>query len=132
MNTLKIELRYSDSDQMGVVYHANYFSFFEMGRTNYLKQNGIKYYDIEKRGYLFPLRKVECEYLKAITLDETIYCETEIIEMTKIKIIFSHRLMNDKNDLKAIGQTTVVCVDKESFNLARIDKNLPDVYRLKE
>ena len=132
MNRLKIELRYSDSDQMGVVYHANYFSFFELGRTNMLKTFGIDYYEIEKRGYIFPVREVDCTYLKSIALGEDIWVETSIIELTKVKISFEHKLVNGLGEVKAKGHSSIISVKKQDFSIAKMDEHLPEVYALKE
>lgn len=128
----EIQLRYSDSDQMGVVYHANYFSFFEMGRTNMLKEFGVDYYKIEQMGFGFPIRDVDCTYYESIKLGEKIRVETEIIKMTKIKFDFEHKIYNDKNVLKAVGHSSIVCVDMKTFKLAKIDEHLPEVYSIKE
>lgn len=132
MHKIEIPLRYSDSDQMGVVYHANYFSFFELGRTKLLEHFGINYYDIEQAGYLFPVRNVDCTYLKSITLGETIYCETTMISMSKVKMEFEHVLVNDKQEIKAKGHSSIVSVRKSDFTLIKMDQHLPEVYALKE
>jgi len=130
MHKINIELRYSDSDQMGVVYHANYFSFFELGRTKMLKSFGIDYYEIEKKGYMFPVREVHCTYLKSIALGETIYCETTITELSKVKISFEHHLVNEQGEIKAKGHTTIISVKKSDFTIAKMDQCLPEVYAL--
>jgi acyl-CoA thioester hydrolase len=132
LHRIDIPLRYSDSDQMGVVYHANYFTFFELGRTALLESHGIDYYDIEKRGYLFPVREVSCTYYESITLGEAIRCETRIISMSKVKISFEHTLLNAEGHIKAKGKTAIVCVSKDTFQLARMDRHLPGVYQLKQ
>lgn len=129
----KIELRYSDSDQMGVVYHANYFSFFEQGRTEMLKDVfGIDYYQIEERGYIFPVRDVSCTYLKSIRLGEEIYVETVLENMTKVRFDFYHEIKNQNNEIKAKGRTSIISVSKEDFSIVKMDIHLPDVYKIKE
>ncbi len=128
----KIQLRYNDSDQMGVVYHANYFTFFEQGRTDMLKFFGIDYYEIEKQGFIFPIRDVSCRYLRSIRLGEQIIVETEIKTLSKVRIDFEHKIYNQNNELKAIGETSIICVQKDSFTVARFDRDLPEVYRIKD
>ncbi|MDC0558976.1 acyl-CoA thioesterase [Candidatus Izimaplasma bacterium] len=128
----EIDLRYSDSDQMGVVYHANYFSFFEMGRTHMLKEYGVEYYKIEEMGYIFPVREVDCTYYQSIRLGEKIRVETQIQEISKIKFQFEHKIYNENQELKALGHTTIICVDKETFKIAKFDKYLPEVYKIKD
>ena len=132
MHREHIVLRYSDSDQMGVVYHANYFSFFELGRTGMLKAFGIDYYEIEQRGYIFPVREVDCTYYKSIVLGETIYCDTVIKELSKVKIAFEHVLVNDQGELKAKGHSAIISVKKSDFSIAKMDQHLPDVYAIKD
>lgn len=127
-----IELRYSDTDQMGVVYHANYFTFFEQGRTEILKEFGINYYDIEKSGFIFPVRDVGCTYLKSIRLGETIYCETEVIKLSKVRMDFAHKLFSDDGELKAKGHSSIISVKKSDFSIAKMDKYLPEVYAIKD
>lgn len=132
MHRIEICLRYSDSDQMGVVYHANYFSFFEQGRTMMLKDHGIDYYEIEKQGYIFPVRDVDCTYLKSISLGEQLFCETKILSLSKVKISFEHTLYNQDNETKAIGHTSIVSVRKSDFSIVKMDQHLPAVYALKD
>lgn len=125
----KIDLRYSDTDQMGVIYHANYLSFFEQGRTKFYKDAGYKYHETEDLGVIFPVREVNVKYLRAVRLGEEIRIETKIHELTKIKVVYYHEMYNEKNELKSTGYTTVVCVDKETFKTVRMNERLPEVYK---
>ena len=59
----EIEVRYSETDQMGVVYHSNYLVWMEIGRTNFLKDVGFNMMDFEKIGYLFPVYSMEIKFL---------------------------------------------------------------------
>lgn len=124
----KIELRYSDTDQMGVIYHANYFSFFEQGRTKFLKDVGYDYHLFEDNGIIYPVRDVSCTYLKSIRLGEEIHVETKVHKFTKIKTTYYHEIKNSEGELKCKAYTTVVCVDKNTFKPARMDELLPEVY----
>lgn len=128
--TNKIELRYSDSDQMGVVYHANYFTFFEQSRTGFLKDLGIDYYDIEETGYLFPVRDVNCTYLKSIRLGEEIVCETVLEDYSKVKLSFSHILKSTDGEIKAKGNTSIICVKRDGFKISKMDQAMPKVYEV--
>jgi acyl-CoA thioester hydrolase len=125
-----IELRYSDSDQMGVVYHANYFTFFEQSRTGFLKELGVDYYDLEANGYIFPVRDVNCTYLKSIRLGEEVYCETMLVEQSKVKLVFGHVIKNNEGEIKAKGNTCIICVRKEDFRICKMDQAIPTVYQI--
>ena len=124
----EIKLRYSDTDQMGVIYHANYFSFFEQGRTTFLKDVGYDYHLFEENGIIYPVRDVQCTYLKSIRLGEKVFVETTIHKFTKIKTTYYHEIKNEHGELKCKAYTTVVSVDKKTFLPIRMDEALPEVY----
>ena len=128
LGKLVIQLRYSDSDQMGVIYHANYFSFFEQGRTAFLKELGFDYFKVEEDGIIFPVRDVSCTYLKAIRFGENITVSTKLHKVTKIKITYYHEIHNATGELKATAYTTVVSVDKKTFNIIKMDERLSEIY----
>ena len=128
----KLELRYNDSDQMGVVYHANYFVFFEQSRTAMLKEYGVDYYEVEASGFIFPVRDVSCTYFQSIRLGEDIICETWLRKMSKVKMEFEHEIRNIQGDVKAKGMSSIICVRKSDFKICKLDKNLPNVYKIKE
>lgn len=125
---LEIQLRYSDTDQMGVIYHANYFSFFEQARTQFLRDLGFDYYKVEEDGIIFPVRDVSCTYLKAIRFKEKIFITTKVHHLTKVKITYYHEIYNSSGELKAKGYTTVISVDKETFNIVKMDEKLKLIY----
>ncbi len=128
VNKLEVQLRYSDTDQMGVIYHANYFSFFEQARTKFLRDAGFDYYKVEEDGIIFPVRDVSCTYLKSIRFKEKIFVTTKIHKLTKIKVTYYHEIHNVEGELKATGYTTVISVDKETFNIVKMDEVLKDIY----
>lgn len=123
-----IDLRYSDTDQMGVIYHANYFTFFMQGRTKFLKDLGFDYLMFEQKGYMYPVRDAKCTFLKSIRLDEKIYVETSVHKFTKIKTEYYHEIKNEAGELKATGYTTVVCVNIETGIPTRMDGVFPEAY----
>ncbi|MBU1020599.1 MAG: acyl-CoA thioesterase [Firmicutes bacterium] len=128
-SNLEIQLRYSDTDQMGVIYHANYFSFYEQARTNFLKELGYDYHEIERNGIIFPIREVSNTYLKSIRYGEKITVSTILASVSKIKITYYHEIHNSEGELKSKGYTTVVCVDKETFQVVKMDERLPKIYQ---
>lgn len=125
-----IDLRYSDTDQMGVIYHANYFTFFMQGRTKFLKDLGYEYHMFEQKGYVFPVRDVKCTYLKSIRLGEEVFVETSVKDFSKIKTVYYHEIKNTKGEIKAKGETSVICVNSKTFLPTRMDGVFPEVYNL--
>ncbi len=124
----KLELRYSDTDQMGVIYHANYFSFFEQGRTQFLRDVGYEYYKFEENGIIYPVRDVSCTYLKSIRFGEDVFLETRIHKFTRVKTTYYHEIKNTDGEVKCKAYTSVVCVDKKTFLPVRMSDRLPEVY----
>ncbi|MGD9910255.1 MAG: acyl-CoA thioesterase [Candidatus Izemoplasmatales bacterium] len=124
----KIELRYKDTDQMGVIHHSNYFVYFELARIDFLKQLGYDYYQFESSGMMFPLRDVQCTYLKSIKVTDVIYIYTSVVSFSKYQIEFSHEVKDESGELKAKGRTKVVSVDTDTFELLKLDKHNPIFY----
>lgn len=123
-----IELRYCDTDQMGVIYNANYFTYFMQGREKFAHDLGYDYLDFEESGYMFPVREASCSFLKSIRLNEKIFVETSIHKISKIKVEYYHEIKNEQGELKAKGFTTVVCVSIESGIPTRMDSVMPEIY----
>lgn len=126
----EIEVRYSETDQMGVVYHSNYLVWMEIGRTNFLKDAGFNMMDFEKQGYLFPVYTMEIKFLSPARYGEKIRVETEIFDCSKIKTIYKQTVLNDKNEIKVDALVSIVCVDKEKFLPVRLDLNLKNLYEV--
>ena len=125
-----LDLRYSDTDQMGVIYHANYLSFFEQARTKFYLDLGFKYHETEADGIIFPVREVKVKYMRAIRFGETVHIKTTLHEITKIKVTYYHEIYNDKKELKSTAYTTVVSVDKNTFKTVKITERLPKVFQV--
>jgi acyl-CoA thioester hydrolase len=123
-----IDVRYNETDQMGVVYHANYLIWLEIGRTQFLADLGFLYADLEANHLLFPVRDIQIEYLKPCRYGETIVVETTLKAFSSIKTVYSHTIKNTNDEIKAKALSTVVCVNKDTFKLIKIEKQAPDVY----
>lgn len=81
-----VHVRYAETDMMGVVYHANYFAWFEVGRTQLLKEQGIVYRDLEAQGYLLPVIEVGAKYLRPALYDDDLTIVTTLAEKPLLRI----------------------------------------------
>lgn len=81
-----VHVRYAETDMMGVVYHANYFAWFEVGRTQLLKEQGIIYRELEAQGYLLPVIEVGAKYLRPALYDDEITVITTLAEKPLLRI----------------------------------------------
>lgn len=131
MKSIKeIEVRYSETDQMGVVYHSNYLVWMEVGRTNFLKDIGFDMLSIERDGFLFPVYSMEIKFLSPARYGERIRVETEVQSFSKIKTVYKQTILNDRDEIKVNALVTIVCVDKENFEPVRIDLKLKRLYEI--
>lgn len=109
---VQVRVRYQETDQMGIVYHGNYFTFFEIGRTEFLRSLGYTYRDMEKSGVFAVVVKVECSYHKPAKYDDLLTIKTTIKRITRVKIEYEHHIYRDI-DLLATGHITLAFVDAE-------------------
>ncbi len=106
-----IEVRYSETDMMGIVYHASYLPWLELGRTNLLKEQGISYASIEQSGFFLPVVEIQMKYRRPATYDDTITINTIIKEKAFAKIRLDYELYK-KDELIATGYSIHAFMNK--------------------
>lgn len=122
MNKLDIRISYKDTDQMGMVYYANYLVYFERGRTELLRELGFTYKEMEEKELYFPVINAQCNYHTPAKYDDTITVETKISELKNASIVFSYTIKS-QNKLIASGSTKHPLVNK-TFKPTRIPQDL--------
>ena len=100
-----LRVRYAETDQMGVVYHSNFFPWFESARAESIRELGYTYADMERMGIIMPVVDVHCRYLRPARYDDLIRIKTTLKELPiHHKIEFHHEVFNETNELLAIGK----------------------------
>ena len=123
-NVTTYRVIYGDTDQMGVVYYANYLRWFEKGRGELLRVSGIPYATIEQRGMHFPVAEVSCRYFRPAHYDDLIVIETRIASVSRASLTFTYRIMREaESALLASGSTKHACVDGQG-RIMRIQQDL--------
>lgn len=110
---VRTELRviYGDTDQMGVVYYANYLRYFEAGRNEFIRAKGLRYRDFEERHRLaLPVVEAGVQYRVPARYDDLVAVETSLTEVGRASACFGYRLMRGA-ELLATGHTRHACVD---------------------
>lgn len=108
----EIRVRYQETDQMGVVYHGNYFTWFEIGRTAFLREMGYSYKDLEKENIMLPVVEAKCNYKEPAKYDDEIIIEAKVKELKGIRITFEYSIIRKADErLLATGTTTHAFVD---------------------
>ncbi|MSP39263.1 MAG: acyl-CoA thioesterase [Deltaproteobacteria bacterium] len=123
-NRTEYRVIYGDTDQMGIVYYANYLRWFERGRSEFLRQVGLPYGMIEEQGFHFPVTEVSCRYAISARYDDIVLIETELNELGRASLTFNYRIFrHSNNDLLASGSTKHACI-AHSGKVSRIPKIL--------
>ncbi|HZZ84448.1 MAG TPA: thioesterase family protein [Anaeromyxobacteraceae bacterium] len=104
---------YGDTDQMGVVYYANYLRFFEAGRNEFIRAKGLRYRDFEEQHRLqLPVIEAQVAYKAPARYDDLLLVETRLTEVRRASARFGYRIVR-AGELLATGHTVHACVDLE-------------------
>ena len=114
IHEFKVRVRYSETDQMGVVYHGNYAAYFEMGRVEWLRNMGISYKWMEENGVMLPVVSLTMNYKKPARYDDLITVKTIFKSQTSVKIEFDYEIYNEKQELLTIAHSVLVFVDMKT------------------
>jgi len=107
---IQVRVRYSETDQMGVVYHGNYIPYFEIGRVEWLRNKGISYKTMEENGIGLPIVNMNISYKKSAVYDELLTVHTVFKSQTSVKIEFDCAIYNEAKELLTTAQFLLVFV----------------------
>jgi acyl-CoA thioester hydrolase len=139
-----IRVRYQETDQMQVVYHANYLNWFEIGRTELIRQTGFPYQRIEALGLWLPVVEAEAKFHQPARYDDEIMIFTKIANYSNVRLEFRNEVrrvdghspklelqstIQPEGDLLVSGATRHVWVNRD-WRPARIDKEAPELYEI--
>ena len=110
VSTLRV--RYAETDKMGVVYYANYFVWFEVGRADLLRTIGWSYRDMETAGVSLPVIEAHCEYLRPARYDDEIEVRTEGRMLSPVRMEFEYQVVKVSDQtMVASGRTVHAALD---------------------
>ena len=122
--------RYAETDQMGIIHHSNYAIWFEAGRTDFLKNVGVTNSSIEERGIILPLYEMNCKFISPAKYEEEIMVVTNIVTISRVRVIFSYQVLNlDNGRLLATGETKHAWTNK-ALKPVNAEKIIPDIYSI--
>jgi len=121
---IELRVRYAETDSMGVVYHANYLVWFEMGRSEYCRTQGFNYRDLEASGYYIVVAEASCKYRKPARYDEVIQVRTSLHALQRRSLCFRYQVLRKGSTETLVeGETRHLCLDAAG----RV-KVIPDPY----
>ena len=108
----RVRVRYAETDQMGVVYYANFLVWFEVARVEWLRQGGWSYRDMEHDGTALPVIEAHCEYRQPARYDDEIEIAARATLLTPVRVRFDYDVVRVADDtLAALGHTVHAAVD---------------------
>lgn len=112
-NEISFRVRYSETDQMGVVYHGNYAQYFEMGRVEWLRQLGTSYKEMEENGIMLPVISLHVDFKKSAVYDDLITVRTILKKTPSVRIEFDFEIRNEAGEILVLANTVLVFMDME-------------------
>ena len=124
----QIRIHYALTDQMGVVYHGHYAQFYEIGRTEAIRQIGYTYKDIEAMGVIMPVIDIHSRFLRPAKYDDLITVKTILKELpAHHKIVFHHEIYNQADELLNTGDVTLYFMIAKEMKRCDMPQKLKEV-----
>lgn len=112
---ISVRVRYGETDQMGVVYHGNYPSYFEVARVEFFRELGLPYKELEANGIMLPVVDLGIKYLKPAYYDDLLHINTRIPEIPKsVRFRFEYSITNDLGEVITEGFVVLAFIDKDT------------------
>ncbi len=127
----KIQVRYAETDMMGVVYHANYLIWMEIARAQFIKDLGFSYEQMEEAGYVAPVIDVQASYKNSVVYGEEVTIKVWIEKYSTLRTTYGYEMYKPNGVLACTGTTSHVVVSKENFRpiaLKKIDQEWHEAY----
>ena len=125
---LFLDVRYYETDQMGIVHHSNYIRYFECGRTAMLKELGLPLEKIEESGVMLPVVSVECRYKVPAKLGDTLRVVSIIDEIPRAKLVIRNEIYNPEGYLVCEGSVTLGFISSETRRPIRCPESLTAIF----
>ena len=111
--TSRVRVRYAETDQMGIVYYANYFVWFEVGRTDLLRHAGWSYREMETDGIVLPVVEAHCEYRQSARYDDELEIKTTGAQLSSVRVRFDYEVVRTSDvAVLAAGHTVHASLDR--------------------
>ena len=125
---LFLDVRYYETDQMGIVHHSNYIRYFECGRTAMLKELGLPIERIEEAGVMLPVVSVECRYKTPAVLGDTLRIVTSVDEVPRARLVIRNEVYNPSDQLVCEGSMTLGFIDSNTRRPVRCPEMLVKIF----
>ncbi|HZI09194.1 MAG TPA: thioesterase family protein [Myxococcus sp.] len=130
----RLRVIYGDTDQMGVVYYANYFRYFEFARSEYFRAHGGSYAEVERAGLQLPVVEASCRYKAPARYDDMLAIQVTVEQLRGASIVFTYELFREgePRTLLCTGRTLHACVGREDGKPTRLPESLVRLMKPRE
>jgi len=128
ISQLKIEPRYQETDQMGIIHHSVYPIWYEMGRVKYCEDLGLPFHVIEEQGVRLAMYELTSKYFKPTRFGSTYRMVTSISKLTKVRLFFTYDLYDEENNHIHQGKTELIWLNHD-LKPINIEKTHPNIYK---
>ena len=130
----EVPVRYAETDRMGVTHHAVYPIWFEMARTDYIKNAAMSYAEMARQGVMIPVTGISCRYRLPTGYDDILVITTKITRFSPARVEFSYTaVLKGETDIRCEGTSAHAFVDSQTFRPRNLKKAMPELYaRLEE
>ncbi|MFP2994503.1 thioesterase family protein [Spongiivirga sp. MCCC 1A20706] len=121
---IQINVRYGETDKMGVVYHGNYPQYLELGRIEWLNKLGFSYKEMEDNGIMLPVFSLQLNYKKSARFGDVLTLKTTLKKMPTVKIEFDYEIYNQEGELLTLANTILAFIDMKTNKPTRAPEYL--------
>lgn len=125
-----IRPRYEETDQMGIIYHGNYITWFEQARSGFFRALGYSYSQLEAEGFWLPVIEVGCKYFAPAKYDEEVYIKTFVKSLKGVRIELAYEVYNKADNLLLVTGFTKHATTDQALKPVSLKKRSPKVYQL--
>lgn len=126
---IPIRVRYKETDAMGVVHHSNYVNFYEVARTEMLREHGTTYKELEDTGVMLPVHEVVMNYFAPAVYDDLLTVRLTMRELPSVRMTFEHEVYNQHGVLVNTGRVTLVFMNAQTRRACRAPGWFLDIFR---
>jgi acyl-CoA thioester hydrolase len=132
LNITEVELRvrYKETDQMGVVHHSNYYTWFEVARTEFMRNTGLDYRRMEENGVMLPLLETHCTYLCGAKYDDLIRIRTWMSKFAGVRLTMEYEVIRDKDGVLLASGSTVHAFTDTNLRPLNIKRKFPQIHQM--
>lgn len=117
-HTVDLDIKFSDVDSIGIVWHGHYVRYFEDGREALGRKYGIGYSDFKKQGIVVPVVQINCDYKRMIRYEDKVQLTTTLLDTTAAKLVYEYQIKDKQTqNIIATGSSTQVFLAAESFEM---------------